>query len=86
MGYSVSVERRAQKQIARLSSEAQDRVESYLGALADDPRPRGSRSLRDRPGYRLRVGDYRIIYEVDDDARTVTITAVGHRRDVHRRG
>lgn len=84
MGYSVSVERRAQKQIARLSSEAQDRVESYLRALADDPRPRGSKRLQGRSGYRLRVGSYRVVYEVDDGARTVTITAVGHRSDVYR--
>ncbi len=84
IGDSVSVERRAQKQIARLSSEAQDRLESHLRALVDDPRSLGSRSLRDRPGYRLRVGDHRIIYEVNDDAQTVAITAVGHRRDIYR--
>jgi len=71
MGYSGGVERRAQEQIARLSTQAQNRVESSLKALADDPQPRGIKSLQGRSGYCLRVGNYRVIYEVDD-ARTVT--------------
>ena len=71
MGYSGGVERRAQEQIARLSTQAQNRLESSLKALADDPRPRGIKSLQGRSGYCLRVGNYRVIYEVDD-ARTVT--------------
>ena len=66
MGYSGGVERRAQEQIARLSTQAQNRVESSLKALADDPRPRGIKSPQGRSGYRLRVGNYRLIYEVDD--------------------
>ncbi|MDQ3924270.1 MAG: type II toxin-antitoxin system RelE/ParE family toxin [Actinomycetota bacterium] len=66
MGYSSGVERRAQEQIARLSTQAQNRVESSLKALADDPRPRGIKSLQGRSGHRLRVGNYRLIYEVDD--------------------
>ena len=66
MGYSNNVERRAQEQLARLSTQAQNRVESSLKALADDPRPRGIKSLQGRSGDRLRVGNYRLIYEVDD--------------------
>ena len=66
MGYSSDVERRTQEQIARLSTRAQNRLESSLKALADDPRRRGIKSLQDRSGYRLRVGDYCVIYEVDD--------------------
>jgi mRNA interferase RelE/StbE len=71
MGYSGDVERRAQEQIARISTQAQNRVESTLKALADDPRPRGIKSLQGSIGYRLRLGNYCVIYEVDD-ARTVT--------------
>ena len=65
MGYSSGVERRAQEQIARLSTQAQNRVESYLKALADDPRPRGIKILQGRSGHRLRVSNYRLIYEVE---------------------
>ena len=85
MAYSVGVERRAQKQIARLSTVMQDRVETALQALAEEPRPPGCRRLTNRGGWRIRVGDYRIIYEVDDQL-TVTILLIGHRRDVYRRG
>jgi mRNA interferase RelE/StbE len=86
MAYSVGVERRAQKQIARLSRVMQDRVETALQALAEEPRPPGCRRLTNRGGWRIRVGDYRVIYEVDDDQLTVTILLIGHRRDVYRRG
>jgi mRNA interferase RelE/StbE len=86
MAYSVGVERKAQKQIARLSSEMQDRIEAALGALAYDPRPPGCRKLHDREGWRIRIGDYRVVYLVDDDRLTVTILLVAHRRDVYRRG
>ena len=86
MAYSVGVERRAQKQIARLSTEMQDRVEAALQALAEEPRPQGCRRLTNRGGWRIRVGDFRIVYEIDDDQRAVTVLRVGHRRDVYRRG
>ncbi len=86
MAYSVGVQRRTQKQIARLSSITQDRIENTLQARADDPRPRNSRKLRGRESLRLRVGDYRVIYEVDDNRQVVTVFQVGHRRDIYRRG
>lgn len=84
MGYSVTVQRRAQKQIARLPATAQNRIESSLRALAEDPRPPGCRKLRGEEGWRLRVGNYRIIYEIDDEERLITILQVRHRRDIYR--
>ncbi|CAN5273501.1 type II toxin-antitoxin system RelE/ParE family toxin [soil metagenome] len=86
MAYLVGVERRAQKQIARLSTEMQDRVEAALQALTEEPRPPSCRRLTNRGGWRIRVGDFRIVYEIDDDQRAVTVLRVGHRRDVYRRG
>ena len=79
MAYSVGVERRAQKQIARLSTETQDRVEAALQALTEEPRPPGCRRLTNRGGWRIRVGDYRIVYEIDDDRRQITVLRVAHR-------
>ena len=64
--------------------EAYARVRVACLALAADTRPSGSRKLTGRPGIRVRVGAYRVIYEIDDAARTVTILHVGHRRDVYR--
>ena len=86
MAYAVGVERRAQKQIARLSAEMQDRVEAALRTLAKEPRPPGCRRLTNRGGWRIRVGDFRIVYEIDDDQHAVTVFRVGHRRDVYRQG
>ena len=53
--------------------------------LAEDPHPAQSKRLKGSPTFRLRVGDYRIIYSVDDEAEMVTIRAIGHRRDIYRR-
>jgi mRNA interferase RelE/StbE len=86
MAYSVGVERRAQKQIARLSTEMQDRVEAALQTLTEEPRPPGCRRLTNRGGWRIREGNYRIVYEIDDDQREITVLRVAHRRDVYRRG
>jgi mRNA interferase RelE/StbE len=83
--YRIIVERSAEKDLKRLSSETRARVATALLALATNPRPSGSRKLvgteRD---WRIRVGDYRIIYEIADEIRSVRINRVRHRRDVYR--
>jgi len=86
MAYSVGDQRRAQKQIATPSVTTQDRTENVLQALADDSRPRNSRTLRGKEGRHIRVGEYRVIYDVDDDRRVVKILQVGHRREVYLQG
>jgi mRNA interferase RelE/StbE len=53
--------------------------------LASDPRPTGTAKLAGRDDYRIRVGDYRIVYAFDDDARLVLIARIAHRREVYRR-
>ena len=55
-----------------------------IDELAENPRPRNSRKLRGKEGWRIRVGDYRVIYEIDDEAQEVLVLDVGHRRDVYR--
>ena len=84
MSYSVWVLRRAQKEIARLPKDSYNQVRDRIRALADDPRPRGCRKLSGREGWRLRVGTYRVLYEIDDEGDKVTVLHVGHRRDVYR--
>lgn len=86
MTYSVGVERRAQKQIARLETRIRNRVEAALVSLAEDPRPRGSRELQGREGRRVRVGDYRVVYVIDDAQKEVTVFRIGHRKDIYRQG
>ncbi|HXH10050.1 MAG TPA: type II toxin-antitoxin system RelE/ParE family toxin [Alphaproteobacteria bacterium] len=61
-----------------------ERVRDAIRALGQDPRPPGSRKLIGRDGWRLRVGDYRTIDDIDDTQRIVTVLHIGHRRDVYR--
>lgn len=84
MAYVVSFLRRAQKELADLSKESYARVRDEIQALADEPRPSGCKKLKGREGWRIRVGDYRVIYDIDDEAQTVLIVHIGHRRDVYR--
>lgn len=82
--YRVSIRRKAQKQLDRIQEQHRERIISDVFALADDPRPPGSRKLRGREEWRIRTGDYRAIYTVDDDAREVLVMDAGHRRDIYR--
>lgn len=84
MSYEVRLTRKAEKQLARLPDEAYQRVRASLLALEEDPRPSGSRKLQVREDYRLRVGDYRALYKVEDAHQEITVTRIGHRRDVYR--
>lgn len=84
MSYEVIVERRTRKALARLPYTVYDRTMQAVNDLANDPRPRQSRSLQGRSGGRLRVGDYRAVYEVDDDLLEVYVAEVWHRQRDYR--
>jgi len=84
MSYEISLLRRAQKELADLPEDAYVRVRGALQALADEPRPSGCKKLKGREGWHIRVGDYRVIYDIDDGAQTILIVHIGHRRDVYR--
>jgi len=75
---------RAEKEMKALPQEEYQRVKRAILALADKPRGQKSKKLTGRDGWRIRIGRYRIIYEVDDQARTVVILHVGHRKNVYR--
>ena len=62
-----------------------ERLHPILTALGDDPRPPGSQKLVGLEAYRVRVGDHRVIYEIDDPARAVIVVRVRHRREVYRK-
>ena len=84
MSYSLSVLRRAQKELAQIPHGDYERVVEAIRDLAENPRPAGCRKLAAREGWRIRVGDFRVIYEIDDGQRSVTVLHVGNRRDVYR--
>ena len=85
--YTVFTLAAARHQLTQLRKTHNPNLKNIVAAirsLADIPRPLGSRKLANRAGLRLRVGNYRILYSVDDNSRTVTIIAIGHRREVYR--
>ena len=84
MSYAVELTRRAERDLRRLPQSTAERVTASLLALEDDPRPSGSRKLQASDEWRLRVGDYRVRYRIDDSARRLTITRIAHRREVYR--
>ena len=84
MNYSLFILPRAQKELAQLNAGAFARVRDAIRELTNDARPPGCLKLTGRDGWRLRVGEFRVIYEIDDEHRLVTVLNVGHRRDVYR--
>jgi mRNA interferase RelE/StbE len=84
MNYSLFILPRAQKELAQLNAGAFARLRDAIRELANDPRPPGCLKLTGRDGWRFRVGEFRVIYEIDDEHRLVTVLNVGHRRDVYR--
>lgn len=83
MSHEVLILRRAQKELADLPKADYGRVRDAVAALADDPRPVGCKKLVGREGWRIRSGDYRVIYEIDDTEEKVTVLHIGHRRDIY---
>jgi mRNA interferase RelE/StbE len=83
--YTVEVRPAVRKALRKLNADVRKDVLAVMRGLAEDPRPPGVRALQGhRPYLRVRSGDYRVIYAVDDAARLVTVAVVGHRRDVYR--
>jgi mRNA interferase RelE/StbE len=83
--YAIEIRPRARRALRQLDPPARKAVARVIDVLATDPRPPGARALTGhRPYLRIRAGDYRVIYAVDDSARMITVAAVGHRREVYR--
>lgn len=76
--------RRVQKELASLESAPYENVKQAIIELSHEPYPKRCRKLSGRDGWRIRAGDYRIIYEVDDARKAITILHIGHRLDVYR--
>jgi mRNA interferase RelE/StbE len=84
VSWRVEVARDSKKELARLPAAMQVRVARALLALEEDPFPHGCKKLRNRDGWRIRVGDYRVLYSADAKAQAITVAAIGHRREVYR--
>ena len=82
--YSVLVTRSAEKEIEQLPPGIRRLVVRRILALADDPRPHGAQKLAGQEKYRIRQGDYHVVYTIEDAIVTVTVVRVAHRSDVYR--
>ncbi|YAL83563.1 type II toxin-antitoxin system RelE family toxin [Dermacoccaceae bacterium W4C1] len=84
-GYTVEFTTAAARMVRRLDPPVRRRVLSGIAALSADPRPPGVKKLAGAENaWRIRLGDYRVIYEVHDSALTVLVVDAGHRREIHR--
>lgn len=83
MSYQILILRRAQKELSGLPKSDYERVRDEVATLSDNPRPPGCKKLVGRESWRIRIGNYRVIYEIDDTKQEVTVLHVGHRRDVY---
>lgn len=85
MTYAVQVAPAAVRQLRKLNADARRRVQAAIELLAETPRPPGAKKLSGGSGdWRVRTGDYRIIYEIQDSRLVILVVAVGHRREIYR--
>jgi len=81
--YQLLIEKQVQKQLEKIPIDDYQHVKTAITDLAKNPRPKGYKKLKGRPGYRIRQGNYRIVYDINDHILTVFILAAGHRKDIY---
>ena len=84
MTYRIELRPAAAKALRKLDKQAQRRIQGVLTLLAENPIPPTATPLVGRPAWRVRTGDYRILYHVDDGVLLIAVVAVGHRREAYR--
>ena len=84
MVHSVEFKRTARKELSNLPQDMHGRVLRAIIGLSEDPRPVGAKKLHVKNLWRIRVGSYRVVYEIKDDVMIVLVIAVAHRREVYR--
>ncbi|QHC71222.1 type II toxin-antitoxin system RelE/ParE family toxin [Rathayibacter sp. VKM Ac-2801] len=84
-GYRIELRPAAVEALRGIDPRDRKRIQGVIALLGEDPRPPNATALRGRPGLRVRVGDYRIVYTVDDGVLLVVVVTLGHRRQVYDR-
>lgn len=84
MSYRVQLLPVAVRAIRKLPPEAKRRVQAVIELLADNPRPPAAKKLTARPEWRVRTGDYRVLYRIEDEILTVIVVSAGHRSEIYR--
>lgn len=81
--YKVRIERTVQKTLQKINEPYYSKIKTAILNLANTPRPAGYKKLKGRDGFRIRVADYRIIYDIFDDILTVDVINLGHRKEIY---
>jgi mRNA interferase RelE/StbE len=82
--YRIEIKKSAVKEISKLTNKALKRIIREIESLADNPRPFGAIKLSGDDKFRLKVGNYRILYQIFNDKLIVTVVKIGHRKDVYK--
>ena len=82
--YKIELRRKAQRSLNKLPKDDFDAVLESVRGLANTPRPKGVEKIKSAGLWRIRQGDYRIVYSIDDSENIVTILRIGHRREIYR--
>ena len=85
MPYEIIIERTARKALNAIQRADQIAIATAIADLADDPRPTGCIKMKGREAWRIRVGDYRVIYEIEDEILIISVVTIGHRREVYKK-
>jgi mRNA interferase RelE/StbE len=83
MPYQITIKKKAIKALQEISEPYYSNIKNTIYDLADNPRPHGYKKLKGRNGFRIRVADYRIIYEIFDNTLVVDVINIGHRREIY---
>ena len=83
--YNLVIEKYALKNIAKINPSNLPAIKDSIASLASNPRPQGYKKLKGTNAYRIRSGNYRIIYEIHDNIVTIVVIDIGHRREIYRR-
>jgi mRNA interferase RelE/StbE len=84
MTYVINLKQSAEKELKKLPGMIHDRIVEHLLLLKDNPRPQRVKKLRGSEGYRIRVGEYRVLYTINDEAGMVEVSSIAHRREAYR--
>jgi mRNA interferase RelE/StbE len=84
MGFKVEINKRAVKALEKINDPDYSKIKTALLNLGDNPRPTGFKKLKGRDAYRIRVGSYRIIYDILDDALLINVVELGHRKNIYK--
>lgn len=83
MAYQLTINPKAVKALGKINEPQYSNIKTAIFSLANNPRPHGYKKLKGRDGYRIRVGDYRIIYSILDKILTIDVVNIGHRKDIY---